>query len=172
MLYGCGIRVAELVDINLDDFQGEDVLLVRGKGKKERQVIVGECARAALKAWLPQFAMICCGIAPTRLRFSSASVRADQDASTIASTTRSIRRIIKTVAKARGLDPQKLHPHLLRHACATHLLDHGASLQSVSKILGHERLSTTQIYTRVSVGRMMKTYRAAHPHARQSINLG
>jgi site-specific recombinase XerD len=65
-----------------------------------------------------------------------------------------------------GLDPAKWHPHLLRHACGTHMHDHNAPLQAVATFLGHAKLSTAQIYTRVSVGRMMQTYKAAHPHAR------
>lgn len=75
---------------------------------------------------------------------------------------RSIGRIVKAVAEARGLDPAKWHPHLLRHACATHMHNHNAPLQAVATLLGHARLSTAQIYTRVSVGRMMQTYRSAH----------
>jgi site-specific recombinase XerD len=75
-------------------------------------------------------------------------------------------RIVKAIAQARGLDPKKWHPHLLRHACATHMHDHEAPLQAVAALLGHARLSTAQIYTRVSVGRMMQTYNKAHPHAR------
>ena len=63
------------------------------------------------------------------------------------------------------MDPTKWHPHLLRHACGTHMHDHDAPLQAVGTLLGHARLSTAQIYTRVSVGRMMRTYRSAHPHA-------
>jgi integrase/recombinase XerC len=81
---------------------------------------------------------------------------------------RSVGRLVKGVAEAKGLDPKKWHPHSLRHACGTHMHDHNAPLQAVGTFLGHARLSTAQIYTRVSVGRMMQTYRAAHPHARQT----
>jgi integrase/recombinase XerC len=76
---------------------------------------------------------------------------------------RTIRRVLNQVTEAKGL-PQ-YHPHLLRHACGTHMHDHGAPLQAITMFLGHARLSTAQIYTRVSVGRMMETYRKAHPHA-------
>lgn len=77
---------------------------------------------------------------------------------------RSIRRILIDVADAKGLP--KYNPHLHRHACASHLHDHGAPLQAIAALLGHARLSTAQMYTRVSVGRMMQTYNRAHPHAR------
>ena len=85
---------------------------------------------------------------------------------------RSVGRIVKGVAEARGLDPKKRHPHLLRHACGTHMHDHNAPLQAVGTFLGHARLSTAQIYTRVSVGRMMDTYNRAHPHAKASTGRG
>jgi site-specific recombinase XerD len=83
--------------------------------------------------------------------------------SVIGTTLNTIRRVLNQATEAKGL-PQ-YHPHLLRHACGTHMHDHGAPLQAVATFLGHARLSTAQIYTRVSVGRMMETYRKAHPHA-------
>jgi len=167
LLYGCGIRNSELVGINLDDFQGPDVLLVRGKGKKERFVIVGECARAALDSWLQvrQKLLRKTGLKTPALFFSVGPRR-----STERLDPRSVRRIIKVAAETSGLDPERWHPHVLRHAAATHMCDHGASLQSVSTLLGHAKLSTTQIYTRVSPGRLRRSYDAAHPHAnRQSV---
>src|ERR1035437_2396464 len=164
LLYGCGLRVSELVGINLDDFRDEDVLLVRGKGKKERQVIVGEYARAALKAWLQVRQNL---LRRTRLKTSALLFSVGLRRSAQRLDARSVRRIIKAVAEARGLDPEKWHPHLLRHAMATHMCDRGAPLQAVSQLLGHTKLSTTMVYTRVSVGRMMRTYNAAHPHAQR-----
>jgi len=161
LLYGCGLRVSELVGINLEDFHGEDVLLVRGKGKKERQVIVGEYARAALKAWLQvRQNLLQKGRLNTPALLFSVGPRPSERLD-----VRSVRRILRAVAKARGLDPEKWRPHLLRHAYATHLCDNGAALQAVSTLLGHARLSTTQIYTRVSTGRLRRSYDAAHPHA-------
>jgi len=164
LLYGCGLRVSELVGINLDDFRDEDVLLVRGKGKKERFVIVGECARAALKAWLQvrQNLLRKSHLNTPALLFSVGSRRSAERLD-----VRSVRRILRAVAKARGLDPEKWRPHSLRHAFATHLCDNGATLQAVSILLGHARLSTTQIYTRVSTGRLRRSYDAAHPHAQR-----
>jgi integrase/recombinase XerC len=81
---------------------------------------------------------------------------------------RSIRRILIEVAEAKGLP--KYNPHLLRHACASHLHDHGAPLQAIAALLGHAKLSTAQMYTRVSVGRMMQTYNMAHPHAKTEVS--
>jgi integrase/recombinase XerC len=163
LLYGCGIRNSELVGINLDDFRGPDVLVVRGKGKKERFVIIGEYARAALNVWLPIrlkiLRKIC--LKTPALFFSVGPHRSAERLD-----VRSVGRIIKIAAETCGFDPKKWHPHLLRHAAATHLCDHGASLQSVSTLLGHAKLSTTQIYTRVSSGRLRRSYDAAHPHAK------
>jgi site-specific recombinase XerD len=79
---------------------------------------------------------------------------------------RSVGRVVKAVAEAKGLDPGKWHPHLLGHCRGTHSHDHNAPVQWVATFLGHAKLSTAQIYPRVSVGRMMQTYRSAHPHAR------
>jgi integrase/recombinase XerC len=163
LLYGCGIRVSELVGINLDDFWGSDILLVRGKGKKERLVIVGECARAALNAWLQVRQKL---LGKTRLKTPALFFSVGPRRSAERLAARSVGRIIKIAAETCGLDSKKWHPHLLRHAAATHMCDHGASLQSVSTLLGHAKLSTTEIYTRVSTGRLRRSYDAAHPHAK------
>jgi integrase/recombinase XerC len=163
LLYGCGIRNSELVGINLDDFRGPDTLLVRGKGKKERFVIVGEYARAALNTWLQAREKI---LRKIRLKTPALFFSVGPHRSAERLDVRSVGRVIKIAAETCGLDPEKWHPHLLRHAAATHMCDHGASLQSVSILLGHAKLSTTQIYTRVSSGRLRRSYDAAHPHAR------
>jgi integrase/recombinase XerC len=162
LLYGSGLRAAELVGINLDDFRDEDVLLVRGKGRKERSVIIGEYARAACKAWLLVRSRL---LAKFEIETPALFFSVGPNRSAERLDVRSVGRIVKAVAEGKGLDPAKWHPHLLRHACATHSHDHNAPLQWVATFLGHARLSTAQIYTRVSVGRMMQTYRAAHPHA-------
>lgn len=162
LLYGSGLRAAELVGIDLDDFRDEDVLVVRGKGRKERLVIVGEFAQAAIKAWLPIRSVLL-----TKFKLDTPallfSVGPNRSAERL--EVRSVGRIVKDMAEAKGLDPAKWHPHLLRHACGTHMHDHNAPLQGIATFLGHARLSTAQIYTRVSVGRMMHTYNRAHPHA-------
>ena len=163
LLYGSGLRAAEVVGINVDDFRDEDALVVRGKGRKERFVVIGEYGQAAVQAWLPVRAKLLANFMPqtSALLFSVGPRRSVERLD-----VRSIGRIVKAVAEARGLDPEKWHPHLLRHACGTHMHDHNAPLQAVASLLGHARLSTAQIYTRVSVGRMMQTYKAAHPHAK------
>src|ERR1051326_1563420 len=162
LLYGCGLRVAELAGINIEDFQGEDVLLVRGKGRKERLVIVGEYARRALNAWLKERDVLLkqFNLQTNAMLFSVAPNRSEERID-----VRSVRRILQSVAASKGLDPTKWHPHLLRHCCGPHMHDHDAPLQAVAAYLGHAKLSTAQIYTRVSVGRMMRIYKGAHPHA-------
>src|SRR2546425_3607918 len=163
LLYGSGLRASEVIGINIDDFRDEDVIVVRGKGRKERFVIFGDFARGAILAWLPVRARLL-----TKFKLETAallfSVSPNQSVERL--DVRSIGRVVKAIAEARGFDPKKWHPHLLRHACATHMHDHEGPLQAVAALLGHARLSTAQIYTRVSVGRMMQTYNKAHPHAR------
>jgi integrase/recombinase XerC len=161
MLYRSGLRVSELCGINIDDFRDEDILLVRGKGRKERNVLFGEYAQAAIREWLPvRMALLTkLKIKTSALLFSVGPRRSPERLD-----VRSIRRILLEVAEAKGLP--KYNPHLLRHACASHLHDHNAPLQAIATLLGHAKLSTAQIYTRVSVGRMMQTYNRAHPHAK------
>jgi len=158
MLYGSGLRVQEMANINLVDFD-EEGLVVRGKGMKERKVPVGGAARRAMEAWLPVRKKLLAetGQKTDALVFGVSNHQSER------LTTRSIGRMVKAVAIAKGLPGY--HPHQLRHAFATHLLDHGASLQLISRLLGEAKLSTAQIYTRVSVGRMMEVYKRAHPHA-------
>jgi site-specific recombinase XerD len=163
LLYGSGLRASELVGINVDDFRDEDILIVRGKGLKERLVIVGECARAAIKAWLAVREKL---LATIELETSALLFSVGPRRSAERLDVRSVGRVVKTVAQSRGFDPNKWHPHLLRHACATHMHDHDAPLQAVAALLGHSKLATAQIYTHVSTGRMMRSYKAAHPHAR------
>jgi site-specific recombinase XerD len=163
LLYSSGLRASEVVGVNLDDFRDEDALLVRGKGRKERQVILGEYAQAAIRTWLSVRAKL---LEKMRLETSALLFSVGPHRSVERLEVRTIGRIVKAVAEAKGFSPEKWHPHLLRHACGTHMHDHDAPLQAVASLLGHARLSTAQIYTRVSVGRMMKTYNAAHPHAR------
>jgi len=162
LLYGCGLRVSEMVGINMDDFCAEDILVIRGKGKRERFTILGEYVRAALKKWLPVRAELCekFGWSTSALLLQRGSGR-----HTGRLDVRSVRRIVIAVAKSRGLDPEKWHPHLLRHSYATHSHNNGLSLQAIASLLGHARLSTTQIYARVSVERMKQIYNRAHPHA-------
>ncbi|HXZ28682.1 MAG TPA: tyrosine recombinase XerC [Terriglobales bacterium] len=157
LLYGCGVRNSELVGVNLDDIRwSNEAILVRGKGKKERYVPFGESARAALAAYLP-LRQQAVGRQGTRaLLVNRRGARL---------TSRSVGRIVKQVAVARGLSPD-VHPHTLRHAFGTHLLEEGADLRAIQEMLGHERLSTTQRYTQLSMKHVLKVYDESHPRAK------
>lgn len=166
LLYGCGIRNSELVGINLADLRLEDsVVLVRGKGRKERHVPVGEEAAAAVQAYLPERTarLLRAGKAALSLTgplLINARLRGD-----CRLTTRSVGRIVKAIAQSRGL-PADVHPHTLRHAFGTHMLEEGADLRAIQEMLGHERLSTTQRYTRMTLGQVQRVYDETHPRAR------
>jgi site-specific recombinase XerD len=161
LLYSCGLRAGEVAGANVEDFREEySLLLVRGKGKKERLVPVGRKARYAIGRWLPlrlQW-MTEQGIDTPSLLFSLGSHQSIERLD-----VRTIHRVVRRTAIAKGLPPY--HPHQLRHACATHMHDHGAPIQAVAAMLGHARLSTAQIYTRVSPIRMLDVYRKSHPHS-------
>ena len=162
LLYGCGIRNAELVGLNLRDIHwANEAILVRGKGRKERYVPLGDAAAHALRAYLPQREAKLVGASKTsealllnvRLRGGGRL------------TTRSVGRIVKQVALAHGM-PADVHPHTLRHAFGTHLLEEGADLRAIQELLGHERLSTTQRYTQLTVGQVAEVYDRTHPRAK------
>jgi len=166
LLYGCGIRNSELVGIDLPDIQWKnDAILVRGKGRKQRYVPLGDEAAHAIRACLParearlraagKQALILDGPLVTNLR-ASGSARL---------TTRSVGRIVKRIALSRGL-PADLHPHTLRHAFGTHMLEEGADLRAIQEMLGHERLSTTQRYTQLTAAQVQRVYDDTHPRAR------
>ncbi len=162
LLYGCGIRNSELIGINLEDIRwSQEILLVRGKGKKERYVPFGDSAKAALQAYLParQRALV-----ETR-RTAEKALLINLRGSRL--TTRSVGRIVKQIAVARGLSPD-VHPHTLRHAFGTHMLEEGADLRAIQEMLGHERLATTQRYTQLTVKHVMEVYDRTHPHAKGS----
>lgn len=159
LLYGCGIRNSELVGIDLTDVRwSNEAILVRGKGKKERYVPLGENAAAALRTYLPQREAVLLGQKKKipALLVSRRGTRL---------TTRSVGRIVKQVAVARGL-PSDVHPHTLRHAFGTHMLEEGADLRAIQELLGHERLSTTQRYTQLTVKQVMQVYDQTHPKAK------
>ena len=161
LLYSSGLRAGELAGVNVADFRQDRVLLIRGKGKKERLVPFGRKAQLAIAEWLPmrQKLLAEMGRETPALLFSVGS-----HTSVERLDVRSIRRVLR--AAARENDLPLYHPHQLRHACATHMHDHGAPLQAIAAMLGHVRLGTTQIYTRVSPVRMLDVYRKAHPHAK------
>jgi integrase/recombinase XerC len=166
LLYGCGIRNSELVGLNMDSVKwGDDAILVRGKGKKERLVPLGDEAAIALRAYLlarterlmaaGKGGMVHEGPLVTNLR-----MRGD-----CRLTTRSVGRIVKAIALSRGLAAD-VHPHTLRHAFGTHMLEEGADLRAIQEMLGHERLSTTQRYTQLTVGQVERVYDETHPRAK------
>lgn len=162
LLYGCGIRNSELIGINLDDIRwSQELILVRGKGRKERYVPFGESASAAVKGYLPVRQRILGETKRTPERALLINLRGTR------LTTRSVGRIVKQIAIARGLSPD-VHPHTLRHAFGTHMLEEGADLRAIQEMLGHERLSTTQRYTQLTVKHVMEVYDKTHPHAKKS----
>jgi integrase/recombinase XerC len=159
LLYGCGIRNSELTGINLDDIRlSNEAILIRGKGKKERYVPFGNSVRTALKEYLPARQRL---LADVKRNISALLI--NQRGGRL--TTRSVGRIIKKVAVARGLSPD-VHPHTLRHAFGTHLLEEGADLRAIQEMLGHERLSTTQRYTQLSMKHVLEVYDRTHPRAK------
>ena len=162
LLYGCGIRNSELIGINVDDIRwSNEVVLVRGKGRKERYVPFGDSANAAVRAYLPLRQKI---LGETK-RVSERALLINLRGSRL--TTRSVGRIVKQIAVANGLSPD-VHPHTLRHAFGTHMLEEGADLRAIQEMLGHERLSTTQRYTQLTVKHVMEVYDRTHPHANKS----
>lgn len=121
---------------------------------------MGRCAQRAIRAWLPVRSGL---LEQMNLKTDALLFSVSNNHSVERLDVRNVHRTVKQVAIAKGLPPY--HPHTLRRCCATHMHDHGAPIQATGAMLGHARLSTAQIYTRVSVGRMMETYRKAHPHA-------
>ena len=155
-IYSCGLRVSELSGLRVEDINwSEQLVRVRGKGKKERQVPIGQPALKAIQAYWATLRQPPGATAPV---FQSEKINPTQVSRTM--LARRLKQHLATV----GLDP-KLTPHKLRHSYATHLLDAGADLRSVQELLGHAHLITTQIYTHVSTERLKKVYDGAHPRA-------
>jgi len=158
VLFSTGVRVSELVDLNFADldFEGQAVR-VRGKGKKQRTSPIGPTALAAIQKYL-------------QLRRADArSTNFDQSALFVNKhgqrlSTRSVRRKLDKYLAECGLDPT-ISPHTLRHSFATHMLNRGADLRSVQELLGHQSLSTTQVYTHLTTPRLKAVYDDAHPRA-------
>ena len=159
LLYGCGIRNSELTGINVDDIRlSAEAILIRGKGKKERYVPFGDAVKTALAAYLPERQKVL-GASGKH----SAALLINRRGGRL--TTRSVGRIIKKIAVARGLSPD-VHPHTLRHAFGTHMLEEGAGLRAIQELLGHERLATTQRYTQLSMKHVLDVYDRTHPRAK------
>jgi integrase/recombinase XerC len=159
LLYGCGIRNSELVGINVDDIRpSAEAVLIRGKGKKERYVPFGDAVKAALASYLPARQLVL-----SEFRKNTPALLINQRGGRL--TTRSVGRIIKKIAVAKGLSAD-VHPHTLRHAFGTHMLEEGADLRAIQEMLGHERLSTTQRYTQLSMKHLISVYDQTHPRAK------
>jgi integrase/recombinase XerC len=159
LLYGCGIRNSELTGIDLDDIRlSAEAILIRGKGKKERYVPFGDSVRSALAAYLPERKKVL----EAGSKHSTALLINRRGGRL---TTRSVGRIIKKIAVAKGLSPD-VHPHTLRHAFGTHMLEEGADLRAIQELLGHERLATTQRYTQLSMKHVLQVYDQTHPRAK------
>ena len=160
VLYSCGIRVAELVGMNVSSIDdGQRLVKVAGKGDRERLLPIGRQALKAVKAYLEATGELRKRVAlggrgdPLFMNFRGGRL-----------TARSIGRIVKRYAGAGGLT-EDISPHSMRHTFATHLLDGGADLRSVQELLGHKSLATTQKYTHVSLDRLMAVYDKAHPRS-------
>ena len=163
VLYGTGLRISELVGLSLADVAlDEGLLRAFGKGAKERVVPLGRMAREALGGWL----------APAgRGALTPAKWARRGDAEAVFLNTRGGRLsrqgawgVVRKYGDRVGLG-DRLTPHVLRHSCATHMLDHGADIRAVQELLGHASISTTQVYTKVSTERLRKVYESAHPRA-------
>jgi len=163
LLYGTGMRVSELVGLGLGDLQGERRLVrVLGKGGKERLVPLGRHAALAVQRWLEPGGRA--RLAPARW-----ARRGDADALFLNARGRRMTRqgvwgVLKRRAAAAGL-AAKVHPHVLRHSCATHMLARGADIRVVQELLGHASVATTQLYTRVTLEHLRRVYEQAHPRA-------
>jgi integrase/recombinase XerC len=155
-LYAAGLRVSELVALDLEDLHlGERTLRVVGKGDKERIVPFGGKAEAALRTWLE-------ASLPLRERSGEDAVFLNLKGGRL--TARSVRRILDRYVRQVAL-ARKISPHALRHSFATHLLESGADLRAIQELLGHASLSTTQRYTKVSLDHLLEVYDRTHPRA-------
>lgn len=154
LLYSSGLRVAELVGINMNDIElTAKIVNITGKGNKQRLVPVGTKAIQAITDYLPVRTLWHKG--DSALLISKSGKRL---------TTRSVQLRLEIWAKRAGID-QTLHPHLLRHAFASHLLSSSGDLRAIQEMLGHSNLSTTQIYTHLDFAALAKLYDSTHPRS-------
>lgn len=149
LLYGSGLRVSELISLKMNSFVENKFIRIFGKGRKERIVPITHQVVELLKQWNE--------VKP----FSAWLFPSKNPEKHI--TRQRIFQLIKQIATISGIDPSKVSPHVLRHAFATHVLDHGADLLSVKKMLGHESISTTEIYTHVSRAKLKEVVNEYHP---------
>lgn len=166
VLYGTGLRIAELVGLSLPDVDLDGALLrAFGKGRKERIVPLGTMARRSLEDWLDGDGR------PALVPRGGFARRGDAEAVFLNRRGGRLTRqgawlVVRQRAEAAGLGGL-VWPHVLRHSCATHMLDHGADIRAVQELLGHASISTTQLYTKVSTDRLRSAYESAHPRARR-----
>ncbi len=160
LLYGAGLRASELCSLNVADCDMyAEVMKVKGKGRKERLLPIGRKAGVALEAYLKRRGELLRGVGSDALFLNKLGTRL---------TTRSLQRIVRkfilTVSARSGTNP-----HVLRHTFATHMLEGGADLKAIQDLLGHASLSTTQIYSHVSIDRLKEVYKRAHPRAEKNV---
>ncbi|MDB3996944.1 tyrosine recombinase XerC, partial [Gammaproteobacteria bacterium] len=155
LIYSSGLRVSEAANINLEDFEEEmSFLRILGKGSKTRLVPIGRYAKAALENWILE-----------RSKFSGESSALFINLKGSRLTVRSIQLRLKRLSLKQGLPP--IHPHMLRHSFATHMLESSSDLRTIQELLGHSSLSTTQIYTKLDYQHLVKIYDQAHPRAKK-----
>ena len=165
VLYATGIRISELVGLDIGDLMLDDaVVRVLGKGSKERIVPIGRSACSALGTYLDKGRPALRPTAPRRMTEPGA-VFLNARGGRI--SRQACWKIVRLAAARVGL-ADRISPHVLRHSCATHMLEHGADIRVVQELLGHASVSTTQVYTRVSPERLRAVYEAAHPRARRA----
>ncbi len=158
VLYGTGARISEAVGLDVDDLLDRDAVVLRGKGGKERVVPVGSYARKAVDDYLVR-------ARPALAAGGRGTARLFLNARGGALSRQSAWTILRVAAERAGLETE-ISPHTLRHSYATHLLDGGADVRVVQELLGHASVSTTQVYTLVTVDRLREVYATAHPRAR------
>ena len=158
LMYSSGLRVSEAVNVNIDDFE-EDKLFLRvlGKGSKTRLVPIGRFAINAVNAWLLERDKILNKTDALFLNMRGTRL-----------TVRSVQLRLKKLAIKQGLPP--IHPHMLRHSFATHMLESSSDLRTIQELLGHSSLSTTQIYTKLDYQHLAKIYDESHPRAKKERN--
>ena len=154
LLYSCGLRVTEAVNANISSFESNfSFLKVLGKGNKERMVPVGEFAIKAINEWIENRDI---PSDPNILFTNKYGERI---------TVRAMQQRLEKISISLGMQP--IHPHMLRHSFATHMLESSGDLRSIQEMLGHSSLSTTQIYTKLNFQQLVKIYDRAHPHAQK-----
>ena len=155
LMYSSGLRVSEAVNVNMDDFE-EDMTFLRilGKGAKTRIVPLGKFALNAINNWI---------IERDKILTKSDALFLNSKGARL--TIRSVQLRLKKMATKQGLPP--IHPHMLRHSFATHMLESSGDLRTIQELLGHSSLSTTQIYTKLDYQHLVKIYDQAHPRAKK-----